>query len=543
MRSPPPGSRNLGTRPLRVYNSPMENAPRPEPGILLRVDRKYCFCVSLLYFLSVVFANFMAMVFPVSMQFPVPSTESMGAWLEFMGSHELATNLLTAACFLVPSAVCLSHCFSILSVRDDAEAARKMVNLPLRFSVLGVLGWAFNFVMEVSVLLCARAALDIRISFILATSALFLVIQAVFSFMVSYFVLETVNRTNVLPRILPGGNVSRLPGVKQLSLGFKFLIFFVAVSLFPILFLLSSLVSVQLNNGIAVDFETVLMSALLLCCGAVLTVVFLRLFTAPLEKLIESTRRIKAGDYSGRVEVVSNDELGILSDTFNDMTDSLREKEFIRDTFGKVVDPFVRDHLLGGNIALGGETRDVTVMFCDIRGFTSMSENMRPEKIVSMLNSYFTELGKCVSRNHGIINKYIGDAVMAIFGAPVESANHAMDAYNAAVQMREALRLLNRTFAAQGLPPLAFGIGLHSGNVLAGNIGAENRMEYTVIGDTVNTASRIESLCKSYGADFLMSESTAERIGKGKGGAETAFRFVDEAEIRGRTEKVRLFSW
>ena len=283
------------------------------------------------------------------------------------------------------------------------------------------------------------------------------------------------------------------------------------------------------------------MSIVLFVSSLALTIVFMRVFTVPLKKLTEGTEKIKKGDYSVKVKNISNDELGVLSDTFNEMTESLKEKEFIRDTFGKIVDPEVRDHLLSGNISLGGENCDVTVMFCDIRGFTSMSENMEPSSVVSLLNQYFTQMGKCISNNHGVINKYIGDAVMAIFGAPVKSENHALNAYNACIEMKKSLVNLNEKFAKEGLSEISFGIGLHSGSVLAGNIGAENRMEYTVIGDTVNTASRIESLCKIYNTDLLLSENTAKQICSSK--ENLNLKFVADAEIRGKTETVKLYTW
>lgn len=212
-------------------------------------------------------------------------------------------------------------------------------------------------------------------------------------------------------------------------------------------------------------------------------------------------------------------------------------KEFIRETLGKVVTDEVRDYLLEGNVSLGGQTLNVTVMFCDIRSFTTLSEKMEPKNIVALLNEYFTEMEKCIAGHGGIINKYIGDAVMAVFGAPVASTTHAHDAYLAALAMRDALVRLNGRFAQKGFPELRFGIALHSGSVLAGNIGAPSRMEYTVIGDTVNTASRMEGLCKIYKKDLLISESTASRMGN-----EAELSFVDEAEIRGRKGKVKLFT-
>ena len=269
----------------------------------------------------------------------------------------------------------------------------------------------------------------------------------------------------------------------------------------------------------------------------------MRIITVPLTKLIDGTEKITKGDYSVKVKNISNDEMGLLSDTFNEMTKSLQEKEFMREAFGKVVDPYVRDYLLQGNIALGGENCDVTVMFCDIRNFTAMSENMKPEDVVLLLNKYFTAMEKCISENHGVINKYIGDAIMAIFGSPVKSKTHALDSYKASLAMKKSLIELNKSFAEKNLPLFDFGIGLHSGNVLAGNIGAEKRMEYTVIGDTVNTASRIGALCKTYKTDLLLSESTVEKIKMLDESVAASLKYVDDSAIRGKTETVKLFTW
>ena len=188
--------------------------------------------------------------------------------------------------------------------------------------------------------------------------------------------------------------------------------------------------------------------------------------------------------------------------------------------------------------ALGGETHEVTVLFCDIRSFTAMSEKMSASDVVLLLNKYFTALGKCITAHHGIINKYIGDAIMAIFGAPVQSENSARDAFEAAIDMRKALIEVNKAFKESGFPELRFGIGIHTGPVFAGTIGAENRMEYTVIGDTVNTASRLESLCKTYTKDLLLSESSAEKLGKENSG----LSFVADAEIRGKSEPMKIYT-
>ena len=510
---------------------------------VFNIDKKYCFKVSLVYYATVLLANLMAQLIPVCMDFTVLLTDDMLKWKAFLDSNEILVNIITFSVFLIPSIICLSYSFSILFAKDDLVVAKKIVNLPIRFSLWGFVGWILSFLVEIFFCIFAKAKFDINITYILFSSVIFIVLEAIFSFVVSYFVTETINRSTVLPRIFPEGKVSKIPGVKNFSLNFLFGFFFITVSVFPIIFILSSFISVQINNQIPLNWNTIGISIFLLFSSFALIVVFMRIFTVPITKLIAGTEKITNGDYSVKVKNISNDELGVLSDTFNEMAESLKEKEFIRDTFGKVVDPEIRDHLLSGNISLGGENCDVTVMFCDIRGFTSLSENMQPEVVVNLLNQYFTQMEKCISKNHGVINKYIGDAVMAIFGAPVKTSNHAFNAYNAALEMKKSLTELNKIFTEKKLPQLAFGVGLHSGVVLAGNIGAENRMEYTVIGDTVNTASRIESLCKKYNTDFLISESTFNKIVKNSPEVISKLKYIDQTEIRGKIEEVKLYTW
>ena len=249
-----------------------------------------------------------------------------------------------------------------------------------------------------------------------------------------------------------------------------------------------------------------------------------------------------------RLDIHTGDEVENLYKAFTKMTEdtmgyvdkivsSAEKIAQINSTFGKVVSPQVRDFLLSDNPDLGGKDIDVTVMFCDIRGFTTISERLEPKEIVSMLNRYFTRLEKPIVENGGIINKYIGDAIMAVFGVPLQSETHAYDAWKAAQGMRAQLAALNEELKNEGRQEIRFGIGLCSGTVLAGNLGTENRLEYTVIGDTVNTASRIESLCKTYKTDLLISEQTKELLPD-----DISLTFIAESEIRGKEKKIKLYS-
>jgi adenylate cyclase len=243
------------------------------------------------------------------------------------------------------------------------------------------------------------------------------------------------------------------------------------------------------------------------------------------------------GNLDASVIVNSNDEIGFLGERFNEMSLSIKEKEFIKDTFGKVVDPTVRDYLLRGNLALGGETRDVSVLFVDIRGFTTISEKIPPADVVSWLNQYFEQMSICIAEEKGLVNKFIGDAILAVFGAPIPLENHAESAVRAGIKMRDSAKSLSKEFLQKGFPELKIGIGIHSGKVLAGNIGSMTRLEYTVIGDTVNIASRLESHCKEVGKDLLITENTKLNL---KDLFQT--ESIGKIQVRGRESEIGIYS-
>jgi adenylate cyclase len=250
----------------------------------------------------------------------------------------------------------------------------------------------------------------------------------------------------------------------------------------------------------------------ILSLAIVFVVFFADSLARPIQHLVHATKLISSGDFKARAKPSTRDELRSLGEAFNEMASGLAERERIKDIFGKFHSKAVFSKLLQEDrLRLGGEKIPVTVFFSDIRSFTSKSEKMLPEKVVEMLNEYMTEMVSVIERHDGIVDKYVGDAIMAVWGMP--QGNPALDARKAVLaclEMREQLKKLNERRKARGEPPLEIGMGLNSGEVIAGNIGSASRMEYTVIGDTVNTASRMESLTKDFRTDFLIHESTVE---------------------------------
>ncbi|HEY2497340.1 MAG TPA: adenylate/guanylate cyclase domain-containing protein [Candidatus Angelobacter sp.] len=190
------------------------------------------------------------------------------------------------------------------------------------------------------------------------------------------------------------------------------------------------------------------------------------------------------------------------------------------------------------DIRLGGVNREVTVMFADIRGFTTMSEDMEPGRVVEILNEYFTRVTDVIFDNGGTLDKYIGDAVMAVFGAPISKGNDAAAAVNSAIQIQRLLVELNRDAAARQWPELRVGIGINTGNAIAGNIGSPRRLDYTVVGDSVNTAQRL--MTNAAGGQVLISESTAKKLDRN-----FDMERLPELKVKGRSESVPVFrvSW
>jgi class 3 adenylate cyclase len=257
----------------------------------------------------------------------------------------------------------------------------------------------------------------------------------------------------------------------------------------------------------------------------------------PIFEMAIASEKIGKGNFDVAVTYKANNELGVLAQTFNHMVKGLKERESIRATFGRYFSPQVAEAILEGGVSQGGERLPVTVMFTDIREFTSLSEKLPPEEVVGLLNSFFSAMVKIIHTRQGTVDKFIGDAILAVFGAPIPFENHAFQAVTCAMEMRDALKKLNEDRLAYGQEPLKIGIALNTGDVVAGNLGAYEKSEYTVIGDTVNLASRMESLNKKFNTDLLVSRATWEPVKDW-----FPFKPLGVHEVRGRKLPVELYT-
>jgi adenylate cyclase len=228
--------------------------------------------------------------------------------------------------------------------------------------------------------------------------------------------------------------------------------------------------------------------------GGVVAAAVASSITQPIQELVRGMEEVRKGNLEADVEIPNKDEIGALANAFNFMIAGLRERDKIKGTFQRFVSSQVAEKVLGAkDVVLTGERRRASILFADIRGFTSMSERLAPEQIVSMLNEYFSVMVDIVIAHEGNLDKFIGDAMMAIFGAPTRHADDPLRAVRTAVAMQRALVDLNEERDRRGAEAIYIGIGIATGDVVAGNIGSEKRMEYSVIGDEVNLAARIQS--------------------------------------------------
>lgn len=214
-----------------------------------------------------------------------------------------------------------------------------------------------------------------------------------------------------------------------------------------------------------------------------------------------------------------------------------RERDFLNETFGKYVSRVVRDEILSGRVSLKGELKEVTVLFADLRDFTRLVEAIPPREVVTIINTYFQSMSEAIMSHNGLVLQFIGDEIEAVFGAPVALANHQQHAINAALEMRRRLSQVNLELAKQGYPPLRHGIGLHTGKVVAANIGSAQRLSYAMVGETVNAASRIQSLNKDFDTDILISDTVRDGL---DGNIEMSQ--LEPVTVKGIRDPLHLFS-
>jgi len=290
--------------------------------------------------------------------------------------------------------------------------------------------------------------------------------------------------------------------------------------------------------GVPIEFVELGVAGVSLVLSVAAALYVGRTIVRPLRALEGSMHHVEAGELETAASVTSNDEIGHLAGAFNRMVAGLRREARVRDLFGQYVSPEVARMAIEHESGLDGQVVECTVLFVDIRRFTGLAEVLPPARLIGTLNRYFERMLAVVEVEGGIVNKFGGDSLLAVFGSPLNpSENHAERAVRAALRMRHALAEFNREQAASEMPELKVGFGIATGELVAGNIGSARKVEYTVIGDPVNLAARLQELTAELGADILMSAMAAQRA------SEVArLRPLGTIEVRGRAEPVEVFT-
>jgi adenylate cyclase len=397
---------------------------------------------------------------------------------------------------------------------------RRAVSAPLVCAALGFAGWLSGAILFPLLTLAqfGRWSADLASQHILSP-----IVNGFLASTTSYLVLDWVFRTQVIPHVFPDGRLPDLSGAIALRVSGRLGVFLIAVAFIPLFTMLGLVQAAAARLHAGVPVESVVPALVLasqgtfglyVLLGLVLTILLARTFTRPLGDVASALRRVRGAGLDHPIRVTAMDEIGVLEEGVNAMAATLRERERILQTFGRVVEPVVRDRLLAGDLRAEGEERTATVLFCDLRGFTTIAERTPPRELVQTLNEFFTAMTAWARSCGGFVDKFIGDGVLVVFGlfddAALGPEPGAAGSIRCALGMRDGLARLNAERHARGAPALAMKVGVHTGPVVAGTLGAADRHEYTVIGDTVNVAARLEGLCGEHGCEMIVSAATWE---------------------------------
>jgi len=409
-----------------------------------------------------------------------------------------------------------------LSAEEIRRARTRLLNLPLALSGLSLTLWLV--LPPILVLFWLQISPDIQAVpprvFLFFSFRAFMV--GLISSTVAFFWNEDYARRRLIPAFFPEGRLSEAAGAGRVSIGKRIYFLYLASTLIPMIILLGTLGLVQRDLA-AYQITAQELGREILLFGLALAFVSIasslrlnnlvrRSITGPLSDLVAATGRVKEGDFQGRVEVVSNDEIGLLGEATNEMIQGLAEREQIREIFGQYVTPEIRDEILAGRIPLNGQTTEATLLFSDLRGFTGFVEKHPPEEVMASMRAYFTTMQQVIRDHKGLVLQFVGDEIESVFGVPLRCDDHADQAVMAALKMRRRLEEFNLERQALGKPPFRHGLGIHTGRVLAGNSGSLHQPYYALIGDTVNLASRIQDLTKEFNWDILISQAAVERL-------------------------------
>jgi adenylate cyclase len=389
------------------------------------------------------------------------------------------------------------------------QAQRLVINLPWWAVSLAALGW--GLCAPVFLLSLTRGPEPLP-AVLYAHLPVSFAISGLIALTHGFFTAELLTQRLLYPVFFRGSRPAGTPGALALSLRGRWLLFAATAGACPVASLLL-LMLVPRDPDHDLRAFAVAVGGLGIALGLGTAWLLGRLVTQPVEELRRATQAVAEGNLEARISALRADEFGLLIDGFNTMVGELREKRRLEESFGRHVGRHIARQILASEGGLGGVEEELTVMFVDIRNFTTHAETSSPTRVVAVLNLFLTEMVEVVEhRQAGIVNKFLGDGLMALFGRWTGRPDHADAAVAAGREMLRRLERINARLSAEGGPLLAIGVGIHTGRAVVGSIGSPHRMEYTAIGDTVNVASRVESLTKVVGEPLLLTEATRRAL-------------------------------
>jgi adenylate cyclase len=499
---------------------------------------------------AMLLANFISNVIGVAVVFLMTKTSGTGITPEMERWTRTVDMVFLPASFFVPMLITLIYERPIRGYwekryhgvpPDESETVKaraRLLNEPFFLIGLDFAIWLSAAVVYTT--LHWRLGAETRLLQDVLTRSLF---TGLITVTVAFFVFEFVLQRRVVPHMFPEGGLWMTPGTLRIRIRARLTAFLFACNVLPFLSILDDMMWARQVPWEAERVLDKLHSAIIsqslvfVGVGIWLTILVSHNLTSPLRDIIQVLRSVRRGVFDKKVRVTSNDEIGYTGDVINEMNEGLAERDFIKTTFGKYVTREIRDEILAGRIPLDGEIRTVTVLFADLRNYTPMVERTEPKEVVKLLNGYFKEMDEAVRSHHGLVLQYIGDEIEAVFGAPVYRDDHPTMAVKAALEMAKRLRDFNKELEGRGFPPLAHGIGIHTGEVVAANIGSPDRLSYALVGDTVNLASRVQDLNKEMGTEILLTEAT-------QAGLREPFplKTLPRVMVKGKTQEIQVYT-
>jgi adenylate cyclase len=349
-----------------------------------------------------------------------------------------------------------------------------------------------------------------------------------------FYITERILARRIVPALMEGKQVSDLDGIIPVPIWFRISLLVLTTAILP-------MTHVYVLNWLGDTDQNLILFFIVSMIAIAMVQVFyiLRSISLPIGRIADKFEKFQAGESLPRQQTLYRaDDLGRFAEMFEDLVGTIQERDFLQMTFGRYMSQQVMEQIINGQVQLGGEKREATVLFTDVRDFTSLADKREPESIVQLLNDYFERMVKAITDTDGIPDKFIGDGLLAVWGVPIDVENHQQRAVEGAFRMFEELNNYNEERLDRGEEPIEIGTAIHSGELIAGNIGSNKKMEFTVIGDTVNTCNRIESMNKKFNSKLTITRSVYEELSDE---LQAKFERKPDVEIRGKSEPLTIY--